>query len=116
MMINTFVLIIVTCLQYCTKDSGIPEYSGAQIAALLQKYDPKLLEYMRIYYKSNDGNDESFWEHEYNKHGTCFTTLRAKCQSKSYHGANQSEAAVIGYFEEIVRQFRQCEQSKNLPK
>lgn len=50
--------------QYCTADSGIPEFSGAQIEALLEEYNPSLLQYMRTYYLDNAGNNPSFWEHE----------------------------------------------------
>ncbi|UZJ54678.1 hypothetical protein CBS101457_003998 [Exobasidium rhododendri] len=90
--------------QYCTNDSGIPEMTGSQIQALLQEYNEPLLDYMKIYYKDVGGDDPSFWEHEYNKHGTCYTTLRPKCQIPR-PGMNQTTAAVVGYFEEIALQF-----------
>lgn len=38
-----------------------------------------LLKYMKKYWKDYQGNDESFWEHEFNKHGTCFSTLKPSC-------------------------------------
>ena len=105
-------------IQYCTSDSGIPEMTGSQIQDLLKKYSPTTLTYMNKYYKSADGNDPSFWEHEYNKHGTCFSTLRPKCQTPT-NGMNQTTAAVVGYFEEIVKRFQnrehECVVIPNLP-
>lgn len=38
-----------------------------------------LLSYMNTYWKDVNGNDESFWEHEWGKHGTCISTLEPKC-------------------------------------
>lgn len=38
-----------------------------------------LLAYMNIYWKNDDGTDESFWEHEWDKHGTCIGTLEPSC-------------------------------------
>ncbi|KAL6808066.1 ribonuclease T2 [Trichoderma sp. SZMC 28013] len=37
------------------------------------------LHYMQTYWKDYQGNDESFWEHEWGKHGTCITTLDPGC-------------------------------------
>lgn len=61
---------------------------------------------MNTYYKSDSGSDSDFWDHEYNKHGTCFTSLRAKCQVFTQPGQNGTSSAVVGYFHEIVKQFR----------
>lgn len=41
-----------------------------------------LLEEMNRLWKSNNGNDESLWIHEYNKHGTCIKTIRPDCYSR----------------------------------
>lgn len=38
-----------------------------------------LLTELNRLWKSNNGNDESLWIHEYNKHGTCIKTIRPKC-------------------------------------
>lgn len=34
---------------------------------------------MKKYWTSNEGSDESFWEHEWGKHGTCISTLDPDC-------------------------------------
>jgi ribonuclease T2 len=37
------------------------------------------LAYMQKYWKDYQGDDESFWEHEWSKHGTCISTLDPDC-------------------------------------
>ncbi|CAO1638236.1 unnamed protein product [Parajaminaea phylloscopi] len=91
--------------QYCTKDSGIPEYTGPEIRAILQRYDPYLLDYMNEFYKTNQGDDADFWSHEANKHGTCYNTLKLHCQ-KPRHGQTAGEAYIVHYFREIVLRFQ----------
>ncbi|KAL7783650.1 ribonuclease T2 [Trichoderma ceciliae] len=49
------------------------------ITAILQKTASCTLTYMQTYWKDNQGNDESFWEHEFSKHGTCISTLNPEC-------------------------------------
>jgi len=34
---------------------------------------------MQTYWKDYQGNDETFWEHEWGKHGTCISTLDPDC-------------------------------------
>ena len=34
---------------------------------------------MSVYWKDDGGNDESFWEHEWGKHGTCISTFDTTC-------------------------------------
>ena len=55
---------------------------------------------MRTYWKDNAGNDESFWEHEWGKHGTCISTLDPNC----YINYTPQEE-VVDYFERTVRLF-----------
>ncbi|KAK3075606.1 Ribonuclease T2 precursor (RNase T2) [Teratosphaeriaceae sp. CCFEE 6253] len=38
-----------------------------------------LLSYMQTYWVSDSGSAESFWEHEWGKHGTCISTLEPDC-------------------------------------
>lgn len=60
-----------------------------------------LLDYMNIYWKDYQGNDESFWEHEWGKHGTCISTLSPNCYTNY---APQEE--VVAYFQKTVDLFK----------
>jgi len=55
---------------------------------------------MNVYWKDYQGNDESFWEHEWDKHGTCISTLNPSC----YNGYTGQEE-VVDYFEIAVSLF-----------
>ncbi|GAA6062865.1 hypothetical protein JCM10212_000787 [Sporobolomyces blumeae] len=55
------------------------------IRGKLEQYGPAdLVPFMNKYWKDYQGNDESFWEHEWNKHGTCISTLNTTCYGASY--------------------------------
>ena len=60
-----------------------------------------LLAYMDIYWKDSGGNDESFWSHEWNKHGTCISTLEPSC----YSGYTANEE-VVDFFQKTVDLFK----------
>ncbi|CDS01788.1 related to Ribonuclease Trv [Sporisorium scitamineum] len=90
--------------QFCSSFSGIPEYTGEQIEAVMQKYDPSLFAYYQKYFKDINGNSTSFLEHEYNKHGTCYTTLRPSCQPQ-LPWISQSDFTVLNYFRQIAHKF-----------
>ncbi|KAL6872694.1 ribonuclease T2 [Trichoderma novae-zelandiae] len=49
------------------------------ITAILKESDPCTLDFMEEYWKDYQGDDESFWEHEFGKHGTCISTLEPRC-------------------------------------
>ena len=38
-----------------------------------------LVDYMTTYMVSNSESPEKFWEHEWNNHGTCYSTLTPAC-------------------------------------
>ncbi|GKU10609.1 ribonuclease t2 family protein [Fusarium langsethiae] len=63
--------------QFCDKSR---EYTD--IKSIVSKFlGNSTLSYMDKYWVSEDGNDESFWEHEWDKHGTCISTLEPSCYS-----------------------------------
>lgn len=59
------------------------------------------LEYMSRYWKDYKGDDESFWEHEWGKHGTCISTLEPSC----YTGYSSGEEAA-DFFARTVELFK----------
>ncbi len=89
---------------FCSAVSGIPEYTGAQIVDVMAKYDPALKAYYDKYFKDLNGDAPSFLEHEYNKHGTCYTTMRPSCQPK-LPWISQADFAVLNYFRQIAHKF-----------
>ncbi|KAL8678737.1 MAG: hypothetical protein Q9186_004928 [Xanthomendoza sp. 1 TL-2023] len=60
-----------------------------------------LLNYMNTYWKDYQGNDESFWEHEWGKHGTCISTLEPGCYDNY-----TPQQEVVAYFQKTVDLFK----------
>ena len=56
---------------------------------------------MNKYWKDQGGNDESFWEHEWGKHGTCTSTFDTKCYVDYTPGEE-----VVDYFQKTVDLFK----------
>lgn len=52
------------------------------MSAILQQFGRQdLLDYMNTYWKNSpsSGSDESLWEHEWEKHGTCISSYNTNC-------------------------------------
>ncbi|KAE9370318.1 ribonuclease-like protein T2 [Stipitochalara longipes BDJ] len=72
------------------------------ITAILQSYGKTdLLSYMNEFWVDINGDDESFWEHEWAKHGTCISTLKPSC----YTGYTPQEE-VPDFFQKTVDIFQ----------
>ncbi|KAL8725444.1 MAG: hypothetical protein Q9166_007338 [cf. Caloplaca sp. 2 TL-2023] len=83
--------------QYCDPSR---EYTNvSSIISAAGKTD--LLNYMNTYWKDYQGDDESFWEHEWDKHGTCISTLEPGC----YDNYTPQEE-VVAYFQKTVDLFK----------
>ncbi|KAH7312970.1 ribonuclease-like protein T2 [Rhexocercosporidium sp. MPI-PUGE-AT-0058] len=79
-----------------------PSREYTNITAILNSYrKTDLLSYMNTFWKDYQGNDESFWEHEWGKHGTCISTLDTKCYS-----GHSGQEEVVDYFEVAVELFK----------
>lgn len=65
---------------YCTQ---APKYYNIT-AILTAASQNELLDYMNTYWLPNRGTSENFWEHEWNKHGTCVNTLAPSCYEDGY--------------------------------
>ncbi|KAF2851283.1 ribonuclease M [Plenodomus tracheiphilus IPT5] len=80
-----------------------PTRAYKNITAILSSSgaSPDLLTYMSTYWKDYQGDDETFWEHEWAKHGTCISTLNPECYAD--HIATEE---VIDYFQKAVDLFK----------
>ncbi|KAH7417750.1 ribonuclease T2-like protein, partial [Cadophora sp. MPI-SDFR-AT-0126] len=72
------------------------------ITVILQSYSKTdLLAYMNTYWKDYQSNDENFWEHEWDKHRPCISTLEPSC----YNGYTGQEE-VVDFFEIAMSLFK----------
>ena len=76
------------------------EYSNIS-DILTAKGGESTLTEMEKYWKDYEGDDESFWEHEWSKHGTCVSTLEPDC----YTDYEATEEAV-DYFQRTMALFK----------
>ncbi|KAL8896248.1 MAG: hypothetical protein Q9207_007796 [Kuettlingeria erythrocarpa] len=83
--------------QYCD-----PSRQYTNVTAIISAAgQTDLLNYMNTYWKDYQGNDESFWEHEWDKHGTCISTLEPDCYT-----AYTPQEEVVAYFQKTVDLFK----------
>jgi ribonuclease T2 len=79
-----------------------PSRAYTNITAILTSFGANdLLSYMSTYWKDYQGNDETFWEHEWAKHGTCISTFNPSCYTD--HKATEE---VVDFFQKTVDLFK----------
>lgn len=61
-----------------------------------------LLEYMSEYWKDFRGDDNNLWQHEWNKHGTCVSTLEPDCYTDYL-----PQQEVVDYFDKTVEVYKE---------
>lgn len=88
---------------YCKPELAIPD--STNLTGLISQTfgRPDLLKAMTKYWINSGGSNVvgdsiSLWQHEYNKHGTCFNTLQPKCFVGPY---NKFQAA-IAYYQKVL--------------
>jgi len=82
---------------YCT---SAPQYHN--ITAIISAAQPELLDYMNEYWLPNSGTTEKFWQHEWNKHGTCVNTLAPSCYGEEYEAGDE----VVDFMGKAVEVFK----------
>ncbi|KAL4977026.1 ribonuclease T2-like protein [Aspergillus desertorum] len=94
-----------TYQQFCDSSR---EYSN--ITAIIEESgNTELLSYMNKYWKDYSGDDESFWEHEWNKHGTCINTIEPTCYTDY-----TPQEEVVDYLQKAVDLFKTLDTYKAL--
>jgi hypothetical protein len=83
--------------QYC---DSLRRYSNISLI-LVDSGRADLLEYMQEYWKDFRGDDATLWEHEWNKHGTCISTLETRCYNDYV-----PQEEVVDYFDKAVELFQ----------
>ncbi|KAH8724625.1 ribonuclease T2-like protein [Phaeosphaeriaceae sp. PMI808] len=79
-----------------------PSRAYSNISAILTSFGANdLLSYMSTYWKDYKGDDNSFWFHEWAKHGTCISTLEPKCYNE-----HKPTEEVVDYFQKAVDLFK----------
>ena len=56
---------------------------------------------MDTYWKNDDGTDENFWDHEWETHGTCISTLEPSCYTDYV-----PQEEVVDFFTKVVALFK----------
>ncbi|WRT64480.1 uncharacterized protein IL334_001412 [Kwoniella shivajii] len=85
-----------------------PWTGGDIITPLLEKYGKyDLLAYMQKYWKSQNSPDWTFWQHEFSKHATCFSTYDVgyentpNCYGSIYE--NSTESSIIDFLNSVIK-------------
>lgn len=94
---------------YPTFCKSAPQYYNIT-SILTSAGQASLLADMEKYWLPNSGTNEHFWEHEWNKHGTCINTLAPSCYTSSYNNGVE----VVDFFARAVEVYKGLDTYKAL--
>ncbi|ORX88734.1 RNase Sy [Basidiobolus meristosporus CBS 931.73] len=75
-----------------------PSRAYSDIGEIIQNANSSLYDQMDTYWPSYKGNNPEFWEHEWEKHGTCVSTLDPDCYGSDY----QEYEDMLDYFQSVL--------------
>ncbi|TIB71744.1 hypothetical protein E3Q23_03668 [Wallemia mellicola] len=84
--------------QFCDKSMMLHNISTSILAA----GETELYNEMNEFWLDNRGHNDYFWQHEYNKHGTCYSTLKPSCRTDNGTSVN----VLVDYFKKIVETYK----------
>ncbi|PBP18215.1 hypothetical protein BUE80_DR011085 [Diplocarpon rosae] len=86
-------------------DNCDPSRKYTDIGGILKRFDKtELLSYMRTYWHGSSDQIEAFWEREWEKHGTCISSLSPNC----YNGYTPYQE-VVDYFQSVVNVYKKID-------
>ncbi|PVU86381.1 hypothetical protein BB560_006742 [Smittium megazygosporum] len=83
-----------------------------KIACTIKEQRPLLYNDMVRYWPSSSGDNEDFWLHEWNKHGTCVSTLNPKC----FNAPAKNGVDALEYFDMTMKYFKMWDIYSSLEK
>ncbi|KAK9762596.1 hypothetical protein K7432_011521 [Basidiobolus ranarum] len=80
-----------------------PSRQYQDVGAIVEKQNSTLFQLMNTYWVSYTGDNSEFWTHEWDKHGTCVSTLSPHCYGEDY----QQYEEMIDYFDSVIQLHQQ---------
>lgn len=91
--------------QFCDDSQNIDS-----ARSVLEEFnETKLLDRMNAIWKNYNGNDDQLWVHEFNKHGTCMSTIKPGCYSPDSFKQNQN---VVDFYRTTVNTYEKLDTFK----
>ncbi|OLY80559.1 Ribonuclease Rh [Smittium mucronatum] len=82
------------------KNGCDPSRKLSDVSDVIYSSDRTIYDQAKKYWPSNRGDDNYFWTHEWNKHGTCVSTLNPKCYNQDSFKKGQD---VVDYFSTTLK-------------